>query len=136
MLKFRSMVVHAEALRPRLEIVNESNGPVFKMRRDPRVTAVGRVLRKYSLDELPQLLNVLLGDMSVVGPRPSLETEVARYETWHYRRFAVRPASGGWCRWRPRPRWPWWRGSSDTRWHRAGPRSDDHRRACRAPVGR
>jgi len=97
MLKFRSMVVDAEALRPRLEIVNESNGPVFKMRRDPRVTAVGRVLRKYSLDELPQLLNVLLGDMSVVGPRPSLETEVGRYETWHYRRFAVRP--GLTCLW-------------------------------------
>jgi|ERR1700730_835677 len=97
MLKFRSMVVHAEALRPRLELVNESNGPVFKMRRDPRVTAVGRVLRKYSLDELPQLINVLLGHMSLVGPRPSLESEVARYEPWHYRRFAVRP--GLTCLW-------------------------------------
>src|SRR5438045_3086839 len=90
MLKFRSMVVHAEALRPRLEIVNESNGPVFKMRRDPRVTAVGRVLRKYSLDELPQLLNVLLGDMSVVGPGPSLVSEVGRYGTWHWHRLEVR----------------------------------------------
>jgi lipopolysaccharide/colanic/teichoic acid biosynthesis glycosyltransferase len=97
MLKFRSMLVYAEALRPRLEIVNESNGPVFKMRRDPRVTPVGRVLRKYSLDELPQLINVLLGHMSLVGPRPSLATEVARYEPWHLRRFAVRP--GLTCLW-------------------------------------
>jgi lipopolysaccharide/colanic/teichoic acid biosynthesis glycosyltransferase len=97
MLKFRSMLVHAEALRPRLEIVNESNGPVFKMRLDPRVTPVGRVLRKYSLDELPQLINVLLGHMSLVGPRPSLETEVAWYEPWHCRRFAVRP--GLTCLW-------------------------------------
>jgi len=97
MLKFRSMLVHAEALKPRLEIVNESNGPVFKMRRDPRVTAVGRVLRKYSLDELPQLFNVLLGHMSLVGPRPSLETEVARYEPWHFRRFDVLP--GLTCLW-------------------------------------
>ena len=91
MLKFRSMVVHAESLKPKLQLVNESNGPVFKMGRDPRVTKVGRVLRKYSLDELPQLINVLRGDMSLVGPRPSLEIEVARYEPWYFRRFAVRP---------------------------------------------
>ncbi|MFL5309381.1 MAG: sugar transferase, partial [Myxococcales bacterium] len=91
MLKFRSMVVHAERLRPRLEIRNESNGPVFKMKLDPRVTPIGRFIRKYSLDELPQLLNVLVGDMSIVGPRPSLPREVARYEAWQYRRFAVRP---------------------------------------------
>src|SRR5438445_9422532 len=91
MLKFRSMVVHAESLKPKLQLVNESNGPVFKMRRDPRVTRVGRILRKYSLDELPQLINVLRGDMSLVGPRPSLEIEVARYEPWYFRRFAVRP---------------------------------------------
>lgn len=91
MLKFRSMVIHAESLKPKLQLVNESNGPVFKMRRDPRVTRVGRILRKYSLDELPQLINVLRGDMSLVGPRPSLEIEVARYEPWYFRRFAVRP---------------------------------------------
>ena len=91
MLKFRSMVVHAESLKPKLQLVNESNGPVFKMMRDPRVTRVGRILRKYSLDELPQLINVLRGDMSLVGPRPSLEIEVARYEPWYFRRFAVRP---------------------------------------------
>jgi lipopolysaccharide/colanic/teichoic acid biosynthesis glycosyltransferase len=102
MLKFRSMVVHAERLRPRLEIRNESNGPVFKMKLDPRVTAIGKILRKYSLDELPQLLNVLMGDMSIVGPRPSLPSEAVRYEPWQYRRFAVRP--GLTCYWQVSPR--------------------------------
>jgi lipopolysaccharide/colanic/teichoic acid biosynthesis glycosyltransferase len=101
MLKFRSMVVHAEQLRPRLEIRNESNGPVFKMKLDPRVTALGKILRKYSIDELPQLLNVLMGDMSIVGPRPSLPSEAVRYEPWHYRRFAVRP--GLTCYWQVSP---------------------------------
>jgi len=91
MLKFRSMVVNAEALRPRLEVLNESNGPVFKMRLDPRVTWIGRFMRRYSIDELPQLINVLLGDMSLVGPRPPLPSEVARYEPWQRRRLAVRP---------------------------------------------
>ena len=91
MLKFRSMVVNAEALRPRLEVLNESNGPVFKMRLDPRVTWIGRFMRKYSIDELPQLINVLFGDMSLVGPRPPLPSEVARYQPWQHRRFAVRP---------------------------------------------
>ncbi len=91
MLKFRSMVANAEALRPRLEVLNESNGPVFKMRMDPRVTWIGRFMRKYSIDEFPQLINVLLGDMSLVGPRPPLPSEVARYEPWQHRRFAVRP---------------------------------------------
>ncbi len=102
MLKFRSMVIHAERLRPRLEVRNESNGPVFKMRLDPRVTRVGRFIRRYSLDELPQLINVLAGDMSIVGPRPSLPSEVARYEPWQYRRFAVRP--GLTCFWQVCPR--------------------------------
>jgi len=102
MLKFRSMVVHAERLRPRLEIRNESNGPVFKMQLDPRVTRVGKLIRKYSLDELPQLINVLAGHMSLVGPRPSLASEVASYEPWHYRRFAVRP--GLTCYWQVNPR--------------------------------
>jgi lipopolysaccharide/colanic/teichoic acid biosynthesis glycosyltransferase len=102
MLKFRSMVVHAERLRPRLEIRNESSGPVFKMKLDPRVTSVGRVIRKYSLDELPQLINVLAGHMSLVGPRPSLPREVASYEGWQYRRFAARP--GLTCFWQVNPR--------------------------------
>src|SRR6202023_1822735 len=91
MLKLRSMVVNAEALRPRLEVLNESNGPVFKMRLDPRVTWIGRFMRKYSIDELPQLINVLLADRTRGGPPPPLPSEVARYEPWQHRRFAVRP---------------------------------------------
>ncbi len=101
MLKFRSMVVNAEDFKPRLAGQNESNGPVFKMRRDPRVTAIGRFIRKYSLDELPQLINVLLGDMSIVGPRPPVPGEVVKYEPWQYRRFAVRP--GLTCVWQVSP---------------------------------
>ena len=91
MLKFRSMVVDAEALRPRLEAQNEQTGPAFKLKHDPRVTRVGRFIRKYSIDELPQLVNILLGDMSVVGPRPALPSEVAKYEAWQRRRLSVRP---------------------------------------------
>jgi lipopolysaccharide/colanic/teichoic acid biosynthesis glycosyltransferase len=102
MLKFRSMVVNAEQLRPRLEVRNESHGPVFKMKRDPRVTPIGKFIRKYSLDELPQLVSVLLGDMSLVGPRPSLPREVVRYDSWQFRRFAMRP--GLTCFWQVSPR--------------------------------
>ncbi len=91
MLKFRSMVANAEALKAQLMAKNEQSGPVFKMTRDPRVTAVGRFIRKYSIDELPQLVNVLRGDMSIVGPRPPIPSEVARYETWQRRRLSVRP---------------------------------------------
>ncbi len=91
MLKFRSMVANAETLKAALMSSNEQSGPVFKMTRDPRVTNVGRFMRKYSIDELPQLVNVLRGDMSVVGPRPPLPTEVAKYEGWQYRRLSVRP---------------------------------------------
>jgi lipopolysaccharide/colanic/teichoic acid biosynthesis glycosyltransferase len=101
MLKFRSMVVHAERLRPNLQVCNESNGPVFKMRLDPRVTTIGRFIRRFSLDELPQLFNVLRGDMSIVGPRPCLPSEAARYEQWQCRRFAVRP--GLTCLWQVDP---------------------------------
>ena len=77
---------------------NEATGPVFKMARDPRVTAVGRFIRKYSIDELPQLVNVLRGDMSIVGPRPPIPSEVSKYEDWQRRRlgatrFDVRLAS-------------------------------------------
>ncbi|MHB8877315.1 MAG: sugar transferase [Myxococcaceae bacterium] len=91
MLKFRSMVMNAEALRKGLEAKNEQSGPVFKISNDPRVTAVGRFIRKYSIDELPQLINVLRGDMSVVGPRPPLPSEVTKYESWQRRRLSVRP---------------------------------------------
>ena len=91
MLKFRSMVVDADKLRGLLAEQNEQTGPVFKMRADPRVTRVGRFIRRYSIDELPQLVNVLRGDMSIVGPRPPLPAEVAQYEPWQLRRLCVRP---------------------------------------------
>jgi exopolysaccharide biosynthesis polyprenyl glycosylphosphotransferase len=97
MLKFRSMVENAEALKAALLAANEQSGPVFKIRRDPRLTTVGRFLRKYSIDELPQLVNVLRGDMSIVGPRPPLPSEVAQYERWQRRRLSVRP--GLTCMW-------------------------------------
>ena len=89
--KFRTMVVNAEELQRQLEDRNEQTGPVFKMKNDPRVTPIGSVLRKHSIDELPQLINVLRGDMSVVGPRPPLPSEVAKYEGWQLRRLSVRP---------------------------------------------
>jgi exopolysaccharide biosynthesis polyprenyl glycosylphosphotransferase len=91
MLKFRSMVVNAEALKETLAKANEQTGPVFKMRNDPRVTSIGRFIRKYSIDELPQLVNVLRGDMSIVGPRPPVPKEVAQYDAWQRRRLSVRP---------------------------------------------
>jgi lipopolysaccharide/colanic/teichoic acid biosynthesis glycosyltransferase len=91
MLKFRSMVVNAEELKAKLEKLNEQSGPVFKMKNDPRVTRIGRFIRKYSIDELPQLVNVLRGDMSVVGPRPPVPPEVSKYEAWQRRRLSVRP---------------------------------------------
>jgi exopolysaccharide biosynthesis polyprenyl glycosylphosphotransferase len=91
MLKFRSMVVNAESLKAALAAQNEQAGPVFKMRRDPRVTRIGRFIRKYSIDELPQLINVLRGDMSVVGPRPPVPDELLKYEAWQRRRLSVRP---------------------------------------------
>ena len=91
MLKFRSMVVNAEELKAKLLAQNEQNGPVFKIQNDPRITAFGRFIRKFSIDELPQLINVLRGEMSVVGPRPPLPSEVAQYEAWQRRRLSVRP---------------------------------------------
>lgn len=91
MLKFRTMVENAEELKAKLAQQNEMDGPVFKMKKDPRITSIGRVLRKFSIDELPQLINVLRGDMSVVGPRPPVPNEVAKYEPWQRRRLSVRP---------------------------------------------
>ncbi|WP_195952669.1 sugar transferase [Clostridium saudiense] len=91
MYKFRSMVVNAEELKEKLAHQNEMSGPMFKMKDDPRVTKVGKFIRKTSLDELPQLWNVLKGDMSLVGPRPSLPKEVAQFEKWMYKRLSVKP---------------------------------------------
>ncbi|HYN90202.1 MAG TPA: undecaprenyl-phosphate glucose phosphotransferase [Ardenticatenaceae bacterium] len=93
--KFRSMRVGAENEVAHLSSYNEADGPLFKMRRDPRVTPVGRILRKLSLDELPQLYNVLRGEMSLVGPRPALPSEVAQYEEWHRKRLEVPPGITG-----------------------------------------
>ncbi len=95
MVKFRSMVVGAEARLADLEVRNEAAGPMFKMRADPRITRIGAVLRKYSLDELPQLFNVLTGSMSLVGPRPPLPREVAAYTAEAQRRLLVRPGMTG-----------------------------------------
>lgn len=89
--KFRTMLVQAEASKVALQSLNEQDGPVFKIRKDPRVTPLGRFLRKYSLDELPQLFNVLAGNMSMVGPRPPTPDEVERYEWWQRRRVSVQP---------------------------------------------
>lgn len=97
MYKFRSMVVNAEELKEKLVAQNEMSGPMFKMKDDPRVTKVGKFIRKTSIDELPQLWNVLKGDMSLVGPRPSLPKEVAQFEDWMYRRLEVKP--GLTCYW-------------------------------------
>jgi exopolysaccharide biosynthesis polyprenyl glycosylphosphotransferase len=95
LLKFRTMVDGADAQLPSIAHLNEVNGPAFKSRRDPRVTPVGRVLRRLSIDELPQLVNVLLGHMSLVGPRPPLPEEVARYERWQLRRLSMKPGLTG-----------------------------------------
>lgn len=97
MYKFRSMVVNAEELKEKLAAKNEMSGPMFKMKDDPRVTKVGKFIRKTSIDELPQLWNVLKGDMSLVGPRPSLPKEVAQFENWMYKRLEVKP--GLTCYW-------------------------------------
>src|SRR5262245_9562107 len=97
MYKLRSMVDNAEQARFELAALNEMDGPVFKSSRDPRITAVGRFLRRFSIDELPEFYNVLRGDMSLVGPRPPLPAEVARYERWQRRRLSMKP--GLTCLW-------------------------------------
>lgn len=95
MLKFRTMCLDAEAVKLQLVDLNEGNAVLFKLRRDPRVTRIGRFLRRTSLDELPQLVNVLRGEMSLVGPRPALPSEVAGYDHVERRRLAVRPGLTG-----------------------------------------
>lgn len=100
--KFRTMVPNADAMKADLEQHNEMTGPVFKMKNDPRITPVGRVLRKYSLDEIPQLWSVVKGDMSLVGPRPAGPHELVRYEFWHKRKLSIRP--GMTCLWQVRGR--------------------------------
>jgi exopolysaccharide biosynthesis polyprenyl glycosylphosphotransferase len=95
MFKFRTMVWDAQDRLAEVRHLNEASGPLFKIKSDPRVTRVGRFLRRHSLDELPQLLNVLRGDMSLVGPRPPLRSEVSAYERWHFARLEVRPGMTG-----------------------------------------
>ncbi|MDD5595626.1 MAG: sugar transferase [Candidatus Omnitrophica bacterium] len=95
--KFRTMIENAEEMLPKLREQNEMDGPVFKMKNDPRLTTIGGFLRKTSLDELPQLFNVLKGEMSLVGPRPPIPTEVNEYESWQRRRLSMRP--GITCLW-------------------------------------
>ena len=99
--KFRTMVANAEALRDDLEVLNEVDGPVFKIKDDPRITKIGKILRKTGLDELPQLYNILRGDMSLVGPRPPIPDEVEKYERWQLRRLSMKP--GLTCIWQIMP---------------------------------
>jgi lipopolysaccharide/colanic/teichoic acid biosynthesis glycosyltransferase len=98
MLKFRSMVVNAEQLKAELEKLNQhEDGVTFKMKDDPRITKIGHLIRKFSVDEFPQFFNVLLGDMSLVGPRPAIPREVEKYRAVHLRRLMVKP--GITCLW-------------------------------------
>jgi lipopolysaccharide/colanic/teichoic acid biosynthesis glycosyltransferase len=95
--KFRTMVPNADDMKSVLGACNIMKGPVFKLKSDPRVTKIGRFLRKFSLDELPQLWSVLKGDMSLVGPRPPLQSEVLNFESWHRRKLSIKP--GITCLW-------------------------------------
>jgi len=95
--KFRTMVSNAEQLKAELEVLNEMDEVVFKIERDPRITPIGRVLRKWSIDELPQVFNILKGEMSLVGPRPMLHTEIEKFKYWQRRKLSVKP--GLTCLW-------------------------------------
>ncbi len=99
--KFRTMVANADELRKELEEMNEADGPAFKIADDPRVTKVGKFLRKSGLDELPQLFNILKGEMSLIGPRPPLPEETTQYERWQLRRLSVKPGLS--CFWQVKP---------------------------------
>jgi exopolysaccharide biosynthesis polyprenyl glycosylphosphotransferase len=99
--KFRTMVQNAEALKLKLQSMNESDGPTFKIKNDPRITTIGRLLRKTNLDEIPQLFNVIKGEMSIIGPRPPLPIEVEQYQTWQLKRLSVKP--GLTCTWQIAP---------------------------------
>lgn len=95
MYKFRSMVIDAEEKFEQVKNLNETNSIMFKAKKDPRVTAVGKFIRKYSLDELPQLINILKGEMSIVGPRPPLPRELKNYKPWHHAKFLGKPGLTG-----------------------------------------
>jgi exopolysaccharide biosynthesis polyprenyl glycosylphosphotransferase len=99
--KFRTMVAGAEMLKKQLESENEADGPVFKIKDDPRVTRIGKFLRKSGLDELPQLFNILKGEMSLIGPRPPLPEETKAYKRWQLRRLSVKPGLS--CFWQIKP---------------------------------
>ena len=99
--KFRTMITNAEKLKKDLEANNEADGPVFKIKDDPRVTKIGKILRKTGLDELPQLFNVLKGEMSLIGPRPPLPSETIQYKRWQLRRLSVKPGLS--CFWQIKP---------------------------------
>jgi len=99
--KFRTMVANAEKLRKGLEAENEMDGPVFKIKDDPRVTKIGRFLRRTGLDELPQLFNILQGEMSLIGPRPPIPAEIQQYKRWQLRRLSVKPGLS--CFWQIKP---------------------------------
>ncbi|MCD4791251.1 MAG: sugar transferase [Bacteroidales bacterium] len=101
MFKFRTMVDNAEELKTQLLDANEADGPVFKIKNDPRITKIGKILRKTGLDELPQFINVLIGDMSMVGPRPPIPSEVKQYKRWQRRRLSMKP--GITCTWQVKP---------------------------------
>jgi exopolysaccharide biosynthesis polyprenyl glycosylphosphotransferase len=93
--KFRSMHCNAEAKRNKLENENECKGAIFKMKNDPRVTFIGKIIRKFSIDEIPQFIDVLKGEMSLVGTRPPTTEEVEQYQKWHHRRISIKPGMTG-----------------------------------------
>ena len=96
-LKFRTMIENATSLKKKIEHLNEMQGPVFKIKNDPRMTRIGKFLRRFSIDEFPQIINIIRGDMSFVGPRPPLPEEVTKYNPWHKKRLSVTP--GLTCLW-------------------------------------